>query len=180
MPENDVGFNTSQDVLTFLSMRVSRFGMNRFESPTFNERTNTNYYLNEMRVEPEELRSISMSSVAMIKVIRGPFLGNMGASGGAIAVYLKKGAQDPLGLPSFYTYGYSPVKEFYSPDYSTNPNIPEPDYRSTLYWDPFVITDKNHRQVSITFYNNDITKKMKVVLEGCNENGQLTKVERTF
>jgi hypothetical protein len=52
------------------------------------------------------------------------------------------------------------------------------DYRKTLYWNPFVITDKKKRRILLPFYNNDITKKLKIILEGCNEDGKLTRVEK--
>jgi hypothetical protein len=54
------------------------------------------------------------------------------------------------------------------------------DYRNTLYWNPFVVTGKNQRQITLSFYNNDFTKKIKVIIEGCNENGKLTRVEKVF
>jgi hypothetical protein len=96
-------------------------------------------------------------------------------------VYLKKatvGNQMTKGLDYINVAGYSPIKEFYSPDYSMPPQNDSPDYRSTLYWNPFIIAGKDHRHISITFYNNDFTKNMKVIIEGCDENGKLTRVEK--
>jgi hypothetical protein len=95
--------------------------------------------------------------------------------------YLKKatnGTTKTKGLDFTNLVGYSPTKEFYSPDYSTTPQSENTDYRPTLYWNPYVVTKKNHQSVEITFYNNDITKKMKVIIEGVNENGKLTRVEK--
>jgi hypothetical protein len=124
-----------------------------------------------------------MSDVALVKVFPPPFFGAFGGgSGGAIAIYLKKGASlnQSKGLDFATVTGYSPVKEFYSPDYSKSDQPIEPDYRTTLYWNPFVLTDKNHRRILLSFYNNDITKKLKVIIEGCNEDGKLTRVEKIF
>ncbi|MES1161178.1 MAG: hypothetical protein ABUM51_10500, partial [Bacteroidota bacterium] len=51
------------------------------------------------------------------------------------------------------------------------------DLRTTLYWKPFVLTDKDNKKINIQFYNNDITKKIRIVLEGINEDGKLSHVE---
>ena len=52
------------------------------------------------------------------------------------------------------------------------------DIRTTLYWKPFLLTDKDNKRVEIHFYNNDVTKKIRVVLEGFNEDGKITHIER--
>jgi hypothetical protein len=54
------------------------------------------------------------------------------------------------------------------------------DYRSTLYWNPFVLLDAGKRRVSFPFYNNEHGKKLRVVIEGMNELGQLTREEKFF
>ena len=51
------------------------------------------------------------------------------------------------------------------------------DLRTTVYWAPFVFLDKEKRKVTISFYNNDISKQLRVIIEGVNEIGQLTRVE---
>ncbi|HUS03798.1 MAG TPA: hypothetical protein VMY77_18790, partial [Chitinophagaceae bacterium] len=179
LPENDISFSTSQNVFNFLQGRVAGLQVNGSEA-TWRGGT-TAFFVNEMEWQADQLRMIPMTDVAMIKVFRPPFLGAFGGGGGgAVAIYLKKGVSDNYsrGLESFIVQGYSPVKEFYSPDYSVSTSAPEPDYRVTLFWEPFIIADKDNRKVTLTFYNNDITKKMKVTIEGCNENGQLTRVEK--
>ena len=126
-----------------------------------------------------------MTDVAMIKVFRPPFLGAPGGgSGGAIAIYTKKGAamnRDIKGLDFAKVPGYSPVKEFYSPDYMKYDEAhSQGDYRPTLYWNPFVLTDKDSRRVLFSFYNNDVTRRFRIVIEGCDEQGKLTRIEKIF
>jgi hypothetical protein len=138
-----------------------------------------------MQMDASALQGIPMSDVAMVKVFRPPFLGGFGGgSGGAIAVYTKKGSagnQNVKGLDAATIHGYSPIKEFYSPNYSvSDPSHPTDDVRTTLYWNPFVFTDKETRRLVFTFYNNDITKKVRVVVEGCNADGKLTRMEKIF
>lgn len=125
-----------------------------------------------------------MADVAMIKVFRPPFLGAFGGgAGGAIAVYYKKGVSrnsNAKGLDHATITGYTPVKQFYSPEYPTDQANSDPDLRTTLYWNPNILTDKNRRRLFLTFYNNDITKKFRVIIEGCNEHGKLTRIEKVF
>jgi hypothetical protein len=52
----------------------------------------------------------------------------------------------------------------------------ETDIRTTLYWNPYVITNKKSPRVRIQFFNNDISKKLQVVLEGINSDGKMTRV----
>ena len=126
-----------------------------------------------------------MSDVALVKVFRPPFFGGFGGgSAGAIAVYTKKGSsgnQDVKGLDAATIHGYSEMKEFYSPDYSRpDPAHAADDFRTTLYWNPFVYTDRDHRRLIFSFHNNDITKRIRVVVEGCNVEGKLTRIEKVF
>ena len=52
-------------------------------------------FVDEMRMDPSFLNSLSTHDVAMIKVIKGPFAGGVGNSGGgAIAIYTFKGEED--------------------------------------------------------------------------------------
>ena len=131
------------------------------------------------------LQNIPMTDVAMIKVFNPPFFGGgMGGNSGAIAVYTKRGsaaAESVKGLDATKVTGYSPIKEFYSPDYSKyDQATADTDYRTTLYWEPFVTTDKQNRRILLTFYNNDITTKFRVVIEGINVEGKLTRMEKIF
>lgn len=140
-------------------------------------------YLDEMQMDAEAIMNIPMQDIAYIKVFRPPFMGGFGGANGAIAIYTKKGGDQPAdnsfkGLSTVKLAGYSPVKEFYSPDYSEpDPNPETSDLRTTLYWNPYLFFDKDKKRTTITFYNNDITKKINIVIEGLNENGKLTRVE---
>ena len=142
----------------------------------------TSFFLNEINTDVQALSNINMNDVAMIKVYRPPFFGaSGGGAGGAIAIYLKKGSGDNSqvkGLPFTLMYGYSPIKEFYSPDYEKNPEPDIKDYRTTLYWNPTLYFDQNTRRMVIPFFNSDNCKKIRVTIEGINEAGQLTREEK--
>jgi hypothetical protein len=142
-------------------------------------------FLDEMQQQDASiLQTMPMSNVALVKVFRPPFFGGFGGgSNGAIAVYTKKGSfagQDVKGLDFVNVAGYSAIKEFYSPDYELDPALDKDDYRTTLYWNPYILTDKNNRKIVLTFFNNDITKRFRVVIEGSNAEGKLTRMEKIF
>jgi hypothetical protein len=143
-------------------------------------------YLNEMQVDASQLQSTPVTDVAMVKVFRpGSGVGFGGGSGGTIAVYTKKGGDEKRTDPNFkglaraVLIGYAMPKEFYVPNYLENSAENEgEDLRTTLYWKPFVLTDKENKHLNVDFFNNDITKKLRLVLEGFNEDGKLTHIER--
>lgn len=64
--------------------------------------------------------------------------------------------------------GYSPVREFYNPDYSMLE--PEPDYRRTLYWNPDLSTDENG-EATVRFYNNGAGGDFTVDLQTVTPSG---------
>jgi hypothetical protein len=72
------------------------------------------------------------------------------------------------GVRKTWLDGYSQVKEFYSPNYSTLP--PEPDYRRTLYWNPSVKTDKEGKAL-IQFYNNSNCRSFSISAETITPRG---------
>ncbi len=183
--EDDPFANASQTVLNYLQGKVPGLQVTISGSTaTLSWRGGTpSLFLNEMPAEVDQIQSTPMTDVAMIKVFRPPFIGAFGGgSGGAIAVYYKKGAShsDFKGLNHLPITGYTPVKQFYTPNYPDDVQNPEPDLRTTLFWSPYVLTDKTHRRLFLTFYNNDVTKSFRVILEGCNDDGKLTRIEKVF
>jgi len=72
------------------------------------------------------------------------------------------------GVRKTWLDGYSQVKEFYNPNYSTLPT--EVDYRRTLYWNPAVKTDKDGKAL-IQFYNNSSCKNFSISAETITPQG---------
>jgi len=183
--EEDPTSMTSPGVLQYLQGKVAglQISTSGGQSATWRG-SNTSFFLNEMQADVSMLQSVNMRDVAMIKVFRPPFMGASGGAGGAIAIYTKKGEvinSNFTGLPSVTVYGYSSIRQFYSPDYSDKNAAPaEKDYRVTLYWNPSIYFDKNVRRITLPFYNSDSCKKLRVIVEGINENGVLTREEKIF
>lgn len=182
-------FDVSKDVAAAAAMSVFQYLQGRvagLQITTGTGQTTLSWrggspglYLDEAPVDASTLQNINMADVAYIKVFRPPFMGMNGANGG-IAVYTKKGgdAQPPADFKSLENtvlVGYTAPKEFFSPDYASAQDAAAPDssdLRPTLYWQPFVFLDNKTRRSKISFYNNDITKRFKVVVEGMTADGR--------
>jgi len=87
----------------------------------------------------------------------------------------KTPAEAGKGVRKTWLDGYSQVKEFYSPNYSTLPT--EVDYRRTLYWNPAVKTDKDGKAL-IQFYNNSSCKSFSVSAETITPQGVMGVLKR--
>lgn len=193
---NDQRAQTSLDIAHYLQNEVPGLSIsipmlgtngasdaNSSDAPDFFFRDGRpDIFLDEMPATSEDIQHIPMSNVAYIKVFKPPFMGaSGGGASGAIVVYTRKGEYIKPNMTklmnSAILIGYSSYKEFYSPDYAVLQGG-EPDKRTTLYWNPYVLTDKNTKSVKLEFFNNDITKKYRIILEGTNASGKMARVEK--
>ncbi|GAB3930233.1 carboxypeptidase-like regulatory domain-containing protein [Mucilaginibacter myungsuensis] len=64
-------------------------------------------------------------------------------------------------------------REFYSPRYKLNAPIKgEPDYRSTLYWEPNLITDVNGK-ARVSFFTSDLPTNYTINIQGTSGDGYI-------
>lgn len=185
---NDPFALSAFNIFTYLQGKVAGLQINTTGAvPSLQWRGSTpGLFLNEMQTDASALQNVAVSDIAYVKVFRpgeAAILG--GSAGGAIAVYTKKGIEarrndeNFKGLDRAQIIGYTLTKEFYSPDYHNMDDQTESeDTRSTLFWKPYILTDKDNRRATIRFFNNDITKVMRLVIEGINEEGKLIRVEK--
>ncbi len=135
------------------------------------------FYLNEVPVSRETLDNLSMIDVAFVKTYVGAESFAVGPFNGVIAVYTHKGVSIGKSIydktfASSRMGGYSPVREYFSPDYSLNPALQSmPDNRITLLWSPLLRTDKQGK-ANIKFFNNDKATKVKVLIQGLDADGR--------
>ncbi len=134
---------------------------------------------------------IDVDDISSIEILRGASAALYGLHGaaGVFIVTTKKGDVDyasytadrqhprytkPTGLKT-YTFkgGYDYRREFYSPNYD-NPKTDTQmaDLRSTIYWNPNIITDEKGK-ATINFFNADGTGDYKVIAEGLDRQGNL-------
>ncbi|HEY4787692.1 MAG TPA: hypothetical protein VIH57_16660, partial [Bacteroidales bacterium] len=63
------------------------------------------------------------------------------------------------------------ARTFYSPNYDVKlPEHEKPDLRTTIYWDPKIVTDENGH-ATVSFFNADSPTNIKVDVEGLTESG---------
>lgn len=142
---------------------------------------NVNLVLDGIPVTMDDLKQISMKEVLFLK-----FLQKSSPKDLQTLAISSRQTIDQDNIISNKTgfavlRGYTPAREFYVPQYSgTTEDDQITDYRSTLYWNPRVILDKDHRKISLNFYNNDMSNKFRVVIEGMNKEGKLTRIEQTI
>jgi TonB-dependent SusC/RagA subfamily outer membrane receptor len=125
---------------------------------------------------------INPANVQSVEVLLGPsFAAIYGSRGGnGIILITSKKGKDAVAYeryaPGIITYtpkGYYKVRQFYSPQYNKPKTENQlPDLRSTTFWKPDVITDKNGK-ASFSFFNADGKGTYRVVIEGIDSDGNL-------
>ena len=179
--------SSTLNIFDYLQGRVT--GLNITGAPDYfinyrNTRTLTggnipmNILLDEFQVEASLVATLRVQDVAMVKLF--PVGGLNGGAGGTLAIYTKRGdgvVPDLFRHSSAEVEGFSTTKEFFSPNYETNDEIKN-DERTTLYWNPYLITSAQSKTVNFSFFNSDRAKKFKVVIEGLLEDGKLLRIEK--
>ncbi|ANH81105.1 hypothetical protein A8C56_09040 [Niabella ginsenosidivorans] len=140
-------------------------------------------YLDEMPADAGMIASLNPNDIALVKLFPSFVGAPGGGANGALAVYTKRGNDLNDAMESSAAIvdyeGYSILKEFYAPDYSTEPENRYNDYRLTLDWKPEVFISGSHPVLPVIFYNNDRTKKFKIVAEGITTTGKLLMIEQS-
>jgi hypothetical protein len=139
-------------------------------------------FLNETEVPPQTLETISTSQLAYVKFISGIVVGGSFVSeSGALFVYTKKGDEPgsaPTAMKKVAIKGYDISNVFKVVDHSNNKAVETKDYRSTLYWNPYLLLDKNNRTANVVYYNNDVASKYLITVRGYKEDGTLVELRQ--
>ncbi len=179
--------STSLNIFQYLQGKVAglQISMSPMGDATLSYRGGTpQMFLDENPVDATVLSSLPVNDIAYVKVFPPPFMGATGGgSGGGIAIYTRKGGDEKeepgKGLSNNTVSGYTLIRQFYSPDYdSFNEETEKKDLRTTLYWNPSVITSPGKNKVILKFFNNDITQSFRVIIEGMTKDGRLAHVEQ--
>jgi len=180
---NDPFAGSSFSIFNYLQGKVAGLQISSGNPPSLSWRGGSpQIFVDEVPTDVDMVSGIPVSDVAYIKVMRPPFMGAPGGGGsGAIAIYTRRGndvkSTPGKGLSNNTVSGYTAIRQFYSPDYSTvNEENEKQDLRTTLYWNPEVITTPAHNKVLLSFYNTDVTKSFRVVIEGMTKDGRLAHV----
>lgn len=140
------------------------------------------FYVDNVRVGIDDARSVSQSNIDFIDVIRAGGSGSTQYSGsglGIIAIYTKKGSRGKssvdyskkIGMINFRSPGFYTAREFFSPDYATDKDLAKrEDRRSTLYWNPKLIT-RFYQSAAVSFYSSDDRGRFQIEVQGITNKG---------
>ena len=134
-----------------------------------------------------QMDNLSASDVFSIEVLRsGGYLAIYGseAPNGAIIITTRRGGEDGYtealpdvrGIITYPFMGYTPAKIFYTPKYAAKEQLN--DTRSTIYWNPNVITDKDGK--ATLEYLNGGKGIYRIVVEGIDDDGNLGRQVYTY
>lgn len=155
-----------------------------------NKSTPAAIFYNGMNVDYNYLNSINGSEVESIETFMKDDLSGISRMYNTNGVIVINGKKKPEGkkitkeqlkelfppkyLLTFTPMGYSKSREFYSPKYAspTTP-ISSPDLRTTIYWNPRLITDKTTGTASVEFFNADGRGSYRAVVEGIDADGNI-------
>jgi hypothetical protein len=116
-----------------------------------------------------------------IEVITGPHFGAVYGSAmanGGLIITTKRGRKLNYeryapGVITYMPKGYYKAREFYSPQYdNSKTNKQMADLRSTIFWKPDIIIDKDGA-ASFEYFNADNKGTYRVVIEGIDADGNL-------
>jgi TonB-dependent SusC/RagA subfamily outer membrane receptor len=127
------------------------------------------------------LDDINVNDIESVEILKNigniAIYGSQGANG-VIVITTKRGAGTENNYarysPGIVTYtpkGYHAVRQFYSPKYTATPDD-KPDLRTTVYWNPHLVSDTTGR-ANINYFNTDQAGKYRVVIEGIDAFGNV-------
>ena len=172
-----------QGMVTGLLMRDGIPYLSRNLNSSFMLPTHMLIVVDGMDVDPDYLSLINPTDVESIEVLKSAIntsiYGTKGV-GGVLIITMKQGEYTlrssntyTPGIIKFTPKGFYKTREFYSPNYDDpKTGITATDLRTTIYWNPQVITDAGGK-ASVGFFNADGPGNYKVVVEGINEQGHI-------
>ncbi|HTE02354.1 MAG TPA: TonB-dependent receptor plug domain-containing protein [Mucilaginibacter sp.] len=134
------------------------------------------------RVGNGGLSTLNPNEVETVEVLKGPNASIYGVEGGAgvLVVTTRIGGANTesnaptaaLGTLQFTPKGFYKAREFYSPRYENTKANNRLDLRSTIFWKPELVTDKDGN-ISFDFYNSDGHGTYRLVIEGIDNAGNI-------
>jgi hypothetical protein len=122
------------------------------------------------------ISTISPCDVEAIDILTSSVM--VAGGGPSIAILTRRGnpnydwtQEKAAGVSVSSVMGFDVSKEFYSPSYEVPPTAKIPDYRSTVYWNPMITTDKNGK-AQVVFWNTDEKGTIRAALEGMSFLGE--------
>lgn len=196
IPDQLIQGNRLMDCALFLScLQGSLFGLTYVDNNLYVRRdyqagnkTPVQAFVGGMPVDVSYLNSLQASEIESIEVFLKDELSGINrtyGTNGVLVVNMKKvehkrvsmkDIQDLIPNPGKVTFvpkGYTTSRVFYSPKYEvTRSTMQGLDYRSTIYWNPRVLTDEKGN-ASFEYYNADGKGTYRVIAEGIDKDGNI-------
>lgn len=131
----------------------------------------------------DNINTVDIESIEVLKSVGYTAVYGSQGGGGVLVITTKRGggyssaSTFTPGILPFTPKGYYIPREFYSPKYDV-PND-KPDYRTTIYWSPNIVTDETGK-VTFDYFNSDETGTYRVVIEGMDMLGNLAHTVYTY
>lgn len=185
-PANDITLN-AVDYIKNRIQQVELQGNQFVNRKNFSLQTGQKWavavFINEIPADVYQLRVLRTDDIALVKFFEAGFVG-VGSSfpGGALSIYTKEKFDNSEKAEMLYDIkydGYAISREFYAPDYTSTSVKPIVfDKRTTLFWNPDLFTNSTTTSLQVKFFNNDLSKKFKVIVEGFDAAGKLLYLEK--
>lgn len=147
---------------------------------SFNLSVEPLYIVDGVPVDVSYVGMITPCDIEKIEVFKGPIAqyGSRGSTG-VIAFYTRS-PNDPLyraqassgGLSKMIRNGYAASRQFYTPQYSSQKPSIGPDHRSTLHWQPYVVTDASGKAQVSFWTSDDGQTDFRIRVEGITYDGR--------
>lgn len=144
--------------------------------------------LDGMEVDGEFLDNLNANDIETIEVLRSvantAIYGSRGG-GGVLVITTKRGGSEVSynnyapGIVVLNPKGFAASREFYSPKYDNGTTTNRADFRSTIFWSPQVVADKDGK-AKFDFYNADEAGTYRIVIEGIDAFGHLGRKVYTY
>ncbi len=146
---------------------------------TFYGSTDPLFLLDGIPIDASSAMMVNPNDIERIEILKGPDAAIYGVRGanGVIAIYTRRGKFMLKGVLDFKMLGYATPKEFYSPRYDLRADMSIPDERTTLFWEPNLMTNSNG-EAKEGFFTSDVHGNFSVILEGISNKGDIIHIER--
>jgi hypothetical protein len=151
-------------------------------------RTPVQVFINNNPVDARDINTVNPSELESVEIFLTDQLGTIDRTYGTKGVLVINTKKPPVGVKisrqelldmipkrniiTVTPMGYSKEREFYSPKYLPNAAITSNDLRTTIYWNPKVITDAAGN-FSFEFFNADGKGSYRAVVEGFDKAGNI-------
>ncbi|WP_214071011.1 carboxypeptidase regulatory-like domain-containing protein [Mucilaginibacter sp. dw_454] len=153
-------------------------------------KTEVAIYLDGNVTDYLRLQSVDPATIDQIEIYNNDGLSGlnrMDNTAGVLVISSKKAEKKPLdkkllqelltpqySAVNFTPKGYYMTREFYSPKYdATKTGVLGGDLRTTIYWNPKLVTDKDTGTAKFDFFNADGTGTYRAIVEGIDDKGNI-------